>query len=217
MVYSTGDSKASGCLYYRVQVPMRALYELGYANSFIDAGISPNKERLAIMLTSDIAQFFAAGGNLFIAHMDRARKMKPGKDDKGETIYPPSFIFDTDDNLDWVHPMNGAFVDLGTRAYDGTLLKPGDSLETVFPDGERVTLWEDRVTRSEGKTFEIIGNHKRIKSIHDTARKADGVTVPSPALAEYYRNVHECKNVYIYPNSVIPEDYPKAELVERKN
>lgn len=217
LVYSTGDIRTSGCRYYRCEVPLAGLNKLGLSNGHMDLRKDAGADRWAVMLSSDIVQFFAVGGKGFDSMMKTARKMKPGPDDKGEMIYPPSFVFDLDDNIDWVHPFNGTFVELGTRSYDGTLLKPGDSLFTVFPNGEKVVIWEDGVTTNDGKRFDVLGNHARVKQLHETARKCDGVTVPSPALAKYYREVHKCEDVYVFPNSVIPEDYPEIELVPKKD
>ena len=214
LVYSTGDSRDSGCRYYRCEVPLQGLNKLGLSNGYLDLRKDPGEDRWAVLLSSDIVQFFAVGGKAFKAMMNTARKMEPKpKTDGGKPVYPPSFVFDLDDNIDWVHPFNFTYGELGVRAYDGTELKPGDTLHAVLPDGEKVPLWEDGVTTlGGGKRFDIIGNKNRIRLIHETAQMCDGVTVPSPALAKYYREVHKCEDVYVFPNSIIPEDYPSLKL-----
>jgi glycosyltransferase involved in cell wall biosynthesis len=141
--------------------------------------------------------------------------MSPGwNNDKTERIYPPSLVFDMDDNVDYVHPFNEAFVRLGTRDYAGRVLKKGDILTTTFEkDGSTLTLWEDGKTIRNNELFDIERNLRTNAELHSTARRCDGVTVPSPQLAEYYRDVHKCNNVYVYPNSVIPSDYPQPRLM----
>jgi len=217
-VYALDHLKKSACSYYRIRTPLRGLYDNGFANIFIDRHHASSDIRHAALLNADIVLFFALGGREINASIDTIKMMKPGlSDDKLEMIYPASVVFDMDDNLDWVHPFNEAFVRLGTRAYDGTLLKPGDVLKTTMGDGEEITLWEDKVTSRGGEIFDVARNAQGIRGIHETARRADGVTVPSPALARYYRDVVGCNNVYVYPNSIVPEDYPQRQLAPRND
>ena len=212
-VFSTAAGEASGCTYYRVQVPLRGLFKLGLANSFIDNGrLDPEKVATA-MLSSDVYLMFATGGIHANARIEMIRNMNAGhSDDGGQILYPPSVVFDLDDNLDWVHPFNSTFVHLGTRAYDGTILTPGDSLTTTLADGTEVVIWQDGKPGPEGTLFQVEENHKRVAGVHNTARRADGVTVPSPYLAKYYKEVHKCTSVHVFPNSIFPEDYPKVAL-----
>jgi len=216
-VYSPDPGQASGCNYYRIEVPFRGLLDLGLSLYFIDnekRRLSKD-DRAAIMLSSDIVLFFARGGHAADVNLETIRQMSPGVMENGEIGYPPSVVFDIDDNLDWVHPFNHRFSVLGTRAYDGTLLKPGDSLTTTFPDGSEIVVWKDQETVIDGDRFVVQDNLDRIAAIHRTAQNCEGVSVPNEELARYYRNVHQCDNVYIFPNSMIPEDWPQVELKPR--
>lgn len=212
-IFSTAPIEPSGCTYYRVMVPLRGAYNLGLSHVFVDRGKHASEAIAKMMLSADIYLMFATGGQEMNARIETIHGMNPGRSDDGsKVLYPPSIVFDMDDNLDWVHPFNHSFVHLGTRSYDGTILKPGDALTTTLGDGSEVVIWEDGKMGPEGSYFNIADNLKRVSGVHETARKADGVTVPSPYLANYYREVHGCKNVYVFPNSIIPEDYPKVAL-----
>jgi glycosyltransferase involved in cell wall biosynthesis len=172
--------------------------------------------RHAMMLSSDILVLFARGGYEIDSTLRTIQGMSRGKGADGEMYYPTSPVFDIDDNLDWVHPFNPAFLNLGTRAYNGEILKHGDKIVTTFPDGTEVVVWEDLSTVRDDVMFDVRENQRRITGLHRTARSCEGVTVASPRLADYYRTEHKCQDVYVFPNSVIPEDYPQARLAEHE-
>jgi glycosyltransferase involved in cell wall biosynthesis len=212
--YGMAHEKPSACTYYRTQVPFRALYDLGLSNYHIGAKDDNNEEKHLAMLSADIVQFFSVAGPGLTTTLETIKGMSPGwNNTKTERIYPPSLVFDIDDNVDYVHPFNEAFVRLGTRDYSGRLLKKGDILTTTFEkDGTTLTLWEDQKTQWNNEIFDVERNLRSNAELHATARRCDAVTVPSPALAAYYRDVHKCNNVYVYPNSIIPQDYPQPKL-----
>lgn len=213
-VYGISHDKASACTYYRTQVPLRSFYDLGLANYYIGSKDDMVEDKHVAMLSADIVQLFSLGGAGVAGTIESIKQMRAGwNNDHTERIYPPTLVFDIDDNIDYVHPFNEAFVRLGTRDYSGKLLKPGDALTTTFAkDGSVIPIWEDKKTIRNGEEFDIERNHKNNAQLHRIARRCDGVTVPSPALAAYYRDFHKCSNVYVYPNSIIPQDYPVAKL-----
>jgi glycosyl transferase family 1 len=216
-IYSQIPLEPSGCFYYRVQVPMRCLQRLGLANICIDQGKGiTNEERGAVQASSDIVLMYASSGKAREDAMEILSKMKPGVGTDGKTFeYPPSVIFDMDDNIDYVHPFNPAFVGLGTRNWNGDELNPGDRLNVTMPDGSDLILWDDKKTRSNGFVFDVLRNQMTVAHAHKLSRMAEGVTVASTFLKEYYEEIVGCKDVYFFPNSVIPEDYPKAKLAPR--
>jgi glycosyltransferase involved in cell wall biosynthesis len=214
-IFGVDHTKKSACTYYRVQVPLRALYDLGLSNHYIGEKEDATEDKHIAMLTADIVLLFSMFGSGLENTIETIKGMKPGwNNTKTERIYPPSMVFDVDDNFDYVHPFNEAFIRLGTRDYSGRMLKKGDILTTTFEkDGTIVPLWEDEKTRRGPDLFDIERNLRTNIEIHRTAKRCDGVTVPSPTLARYLRETHNYSNVYVYPNSIIPEDYPQPKLM----
>src|SRR6185369_6355887 len=62
------------------------------------------------------------------------------------------------------------------------------------------------VSQDEGRIYTVKGANERIAQHYEIARTARGVTVTTPFLAELYKE-QGVKNVYVFPNSVIEEDY----------
>jgi hypothetical protein len=125
----------------------------------------------------------------------------------GNTIYPPIFVMDSDDAVDWVHPFNYAFASLGIRDFDGRVLSPGEFVSWTNKDASITKLWEDKKTRGQSAVvFDIARNLKSISYHYDACRAAAGVTVTCEPLAKAYRE-QGVENVYVYPNSIIPEDH----------
>jgi len=96
-------------------------------------------------------------------------------------------------------------------------LVPGDRLTTNDADGNTIVLWEDgEPCPPAGANFNIQQNIQRVNRLHQTARSMHGVTVASEELAKYFREVHKCEEVYFFPNTVVPEDYPQPRLQPHK-
>lgn len=199
-------SNKSACTYYRVQVPTEALVKQELVQLYLEDGTYAKGAELGL-LYSDIALFYGVAGEHYLNQFRAIRKIKPGLRD-GHEIYPPTIIYDIDDNCDFVHPFNSTFVRLGVRGYpDAQFLKPGDGLDITDSEGRKIARWEDEVTQADGTTFDIARNLKEMKVRHELMRTAHGVTVPSNGLARYMRDVIGIKNVYVFPNTVVPEHY----------
>lgn len=204
--------------YYRVEVPLRGLNAAGLAYPWRDRGFGDREAAMQSTLNSDIILAYAMSGDKMPGMFETIKKMKSGLDQDGNRIFPPSLIYDIDDNLDYIHPFNSVFVHMGTRDGDGNLLNPGDNITTVMPDGKEYLVWLDGVTRGDdGIIFDVKRNRKYVNSCHALAKLCHGVTVPSPALADYYREVHGHKNVYVFPNTVIQDDYFFPRLAPRED
>lgn len=221
-VYSPARGEWSACPYYRVQVPLFSLAKLGLAGCFMDRGshhFDPkvkDEQSLLSMITSDVDLFYATDGENGRSILETLKGMNAGTIG-GKLIYPPSAVYDIDDNLDWVHPYNPTFAIYGVRGTDGTLLRPGDNVATKLADGRNVLLWQDGVTQGEKQvTFDIKRNHAYLDNVHQFAAGCDGFTSPSRHLLKYMQENHGYPEGYVYPNSVIPEDWFFPKFAPRK-
>lgn len=205
-------------MYYRILAPVKSLFKMGLAEAFIDSGKQSGDDAIQAMFTSDIILDYALTGPNMESVLNVVGNMKAGwNESRSEMRFPPSLVFDLDDRVDCLHPFNPAFVHLGVRAPNGEKLVKGDKIVTTFPDGGELVLWEDGVSRQDGQTFDVERNWRKVNSIFDTARRCDGVTVPSNGLRDFYRDELGCREVYVFPNTIIPEDYPKVRLAPREN
>lgn len=200
--------------YYRIEVLLRSLYELGLSN-VVDDDRGNLKEGAQLMAGADACVFFHMPPEL-VPLVSSIQAFKAKKDDHGVFRCAPSIIYDLDDNLDWIHPLNPAFWRSGTRNWDGQLLKRGDML--TFPDqhGEERTIWEDgKHGMSSPRPVDWEDNHQFVKAAFDSALSCEGVTVPNERLAQVYRD-KGAKEVHVFPNSIIPEDYVCFDLAPSK-
>jgi len=202
----TGAAEQAG-VYYRVEVPMHGLDKHG-AKVFRRHVTDAYDDYLPAALASDVFHSYAAVSEPVLEMFRTIADMKPYRQGDGSIKVPPVTIWDCDDNTDFCHPVNSAFAVWGVRGYpDMDFLEPGDTIEIEI-NGEKQAIWVDQETRNgDGQLFDIQRNLKLLKLKHDMQRTATGVTVPSPDLADYFRNVLQIKNVYVYPNTVIPEHY----------
>lgn len=220
---------ASAMKYYRSEVPLRTMGHLGLAKTHIaDKEDEDADEIHTAMLSSDV---IAVWRPIAKAGYDFAKvfcDLKPISV-KGRTLYPPIVAMDCDDATDYVHPFNPVFSSLGVRGWDGEILEAGASVEWTNKDGSKVPIWVDKKTRGQHDTiFDIERNKMDIGFHYDIARMVAGVTTTCEPLAALYREQlcpdcrdeikDDCahtavKNVYVFPNSVIPEDYFHPALV----
>jgi hypothetical protein len=203
------------CDYYRVKVPLYWLEKLGFMQCYEDRGTGGESD-IAAMFTADIDLFYATSGADTLHQITTLNGLEPGKIQDGSVHYPPTTVWDCDDNPDYVHPFNQTFAASGVRHYpSGEFLEPGETLEFEDAKGEKRTLWEDRVTTAlAGQIrFDIARNLHVMKTRWEVIRSAVGVTVPSQALASYIRDVLKQSNVYVFPNTIVPEDYEEFPLV----
>jgi hypothetical protein len=201
----------SACNYYRVEVPIKGLHAMQLAEGFIDNGKFPEDQSLQMIMSADIDLFYS------LFNMDHIIKtmrddLKPGPDMTGKMRYPPSIVFDLDDNIEWVHPTNPAFCYLGVRVPDGTMLGPGDEVG-IRLDEESVILWKDKETKGDNmQTFDIATNLENLASVKRMSTMCDGFTFPSKHLGEYFKESWGIKDYYVFPNTIVPEDYLRPNL-----
>ena len=205
----------NACTYYRVEVPLRAMRDEMEAAIFIDDGQwGPEEISIPFMVSSDIILWYGSSGDGPEHVIKEMARMKPGPNNEGELRYPPSTIYDLDDNLEYVHPFNITYGHYGIRNIDGTRLKPGDSISVELPSGGEMPIWVDKQSRgARNELFDIERNISLVKQIHEMSQKVDGCTFTTQKLCDWYRDNYGVKHTYAYPNSVIPEDYPHADFM----
>jgi len=215
--WTLNAGQQSACSWYRITVPMMEMAKQELVQVYEDDQKGDAKKSDLALLHSDIGHFYALTGEDVLHRMRSLKRVKPGHR-AGESgsvdIYPPALIWDCDDNTDFVHPFNQTFAHMGVRGYpDAHLLEPGDGLEMKREDGKLIGAWVDGVTEYNGVTFDVARNLHDMKVRHEIMRTVHGVTVSSPMLAKYARDVIGCKNVYVFPNTISPDHYDKIRAV----
>lgn len=199
-------AKSSAQAYYRIQVPLKALHKLGLSQIYIDGGKDDREEATQMMYGSDIMLAWHLQGQVGTGIINEIGDMKSRVVD-GILRIPPAFVFDMDDAIEYVHPLNESFSHFGIRNFAGEFLTPGDSLTWPAPDGTMRPLWVDKQTCGQNdEVFDIERNFAMIGRHFDMARAARGVSVTTENLAKIYRE-QGCKNVYVFPNSVLESDH----------
>lgn len=220
--YAPARGAYSACVYYRVEVPFLGLMKLGLAQCFEDRGKhhfdkeEMDKQAILSMLTSDIDLFYSMGGEEGMSVLKTLGGMKTGTL-MGKVVYPPSVVYDIDDNLDWVHPFNSTYACYGVRTEAGDLLTPGHQVGTKLANGKEIVMWQDQVTTGEkGYVFDIQRNLTFNQKLHEFASRCDGFTTPSPHLLKYHRENHGYPEGYVFPNSIVPEHWYFPKFAPRK-
>jgi glycosyltransferase involved in cell wall biosynthesis len=220
-VWTLNIGKRSACSYYRIEAPMTQLQSLDLASIYEENGENRPESNIAMMY-ADVAHFYAVSGEPFLHRFNALRRIEPAVRN-GSDIYPPAIIYDVDDNNDFVHPFNTVFASQGVRGYpDAKFLEPGEGLEFEDADGKPMLNakgepigWQDQETFFEGTTFDIARNLHQMKVRHEIIRNAHGVTVTSPTLARYMRDVIGARDVYVFPNTIVPEHFEDIRAVRK--
>lgn len=207
--------KRSAQSYYRVEIVLKALNELGLAKVWADDGKGSERTRdlaMQAMIGSDIVFSWNTSTPEGLRTAQDFASYKPVLQDK-QLLVPPAYVFDMDDGVEFVPPLHGTYAYFGVRNWDGTVLKPGDKV--IVPGTDKV-LWEDKVTPGQqGEIFDIERNLQSIQLHYEIARTARGVTVTTPELANLYRE-NGVKNVHVFPNSIWEPDLLNLNLQPHK-
>jgi glycosyltransferase involved in cell wall biosynthesis len=211
LIYSSLPGAEHAAYYYRVQIPLNTMSELGLdAEAIIDnptARLSM-EERMKAFACSDISLFYQPVGPWLLQNIEQLKKFGAGKDVDGTWKWPPSVVVDTDDNLFEITPFNRAYKDFGTRA-NGITLEPGAEVGCQNAEGEKVVLWRDGE-----RGFDVARNLERMETYRALITGADAVTCTTARVAEYVTRESGQKNTYVFPNCVRLNDYPTLGSVE---
>jgi len=210
-LYSAVNLVSFACTYYRIEVPFRTARDLGEADYLIEEMASAEADEF--MDTSDIHLMWMLIGDKIKAVLESRKNEKPVFD---RTLKrwrnPTKFVFDSDDDAEYVDPFNPRFQSLGTIGTDDkTKLKPGDNISIKIDENVH-PVWRDGYEGPFGGTFDIQDNLNRIELFSKIPRLSAGVTVSTEPLARVYRERYGCENVYVFPNSIRFDDYPKINL-----
>jgi len=211
----------NACSYYRIETPLGQMSKMGLAKIYEEkvgevSEIGKRNSVLALM-HSDIMHQYALAGEGILHRYQSIKRRKAAA--RGETmVTPPAIIYDIDDNADFIHPFNGTYARMGVRAYpDAKLLKPGDVIVHENWKGEVEEVWADEETIHDDILFDIKRNLYDMKVRHECIRAADAATVSSRSLASYFRDVIGQKHTYVFPNTIVPEDFDHFEVVRKDN
>lgn len=199
-----GGNENSAIANYRFIDPLKWMKKKNFVDFLLDKGsMDPSKFtkevedlRATAMAMADVHVYHMIADALVIKLINEF----PGSE-------RPTFIFSSDDNIEWIDPFSDLYPKLGTRSWDGTALQPGAVLEfngaVFYRDGA--------VGPFVNQKFNVKENIKRLHLHRAMAHEVDGMCVTTPQLAEVYR-AYGAKNIYVYPNSIPFGRYPKVEL-----
>lgn len=205
----------SACVYYRIDVPQRFLSGWESVTKEIPGATTAEDmvQYVTDMLNHDVVHAYATGGEFGVALLKCFTETPCETMPDGRIVTPPAMILDLDDNIDYVHPLNPRFNVLGTKIPGHGWLKPGEAVNITLPSGEVVPVWEDKKTRStRGEVFDIERNIRGIKQLCLVLKRSQGASFTTERLRSYYEKAHNLRNTYVFPNSVIVEDYPVVRL-----
>lgn len=211
-LYSACPTKYNASNWYRTIMPWRTATRMKIADPIIDQfdlKIENELERRAqATMYADIVQHYQSYSDSFVASRDIARGFPSYWETADKWNVGPSFVYDTDDDLFRVEPLNPAFKYLGVQVEDRPL-QDGDAVSVVGEDGKAKTLFED------GKNdFSIAANRERLAGIRRNMAAADLVTCTTEGSAAYVRRETGHENIHIFPNCIDLGDWPKVRIAE---
>ncbi len=213
-VFSSFPSPVNSAIkYYRIEVPLRGLKEMDGCHVYMADSEADSDLRYEALMGADICVHWRVANKAGYEYFKQFTDFGP-VEKNGTTIFPPLLVMDSDDALDWIHPFNTAYNCLGVRDQEGNLLKPGQNVMVTYKGKEEI-LWRDKFTRGmKDYVFDIERNLEDIGYHYDIARTAAGMTVTNDFLAMVYKD-QGCKEVYVFPNTIVPEDWWFPPIKER--
>lgn len=200
-----GRRPYSACFHYRQFTPLAALQERGNEWDCILYDRMPvSKERIRGANFHLI--YFKADNDLYrhIIEENRTRLLPHNR------THVPLFIYDADDDTDFISPYNPNFPAFGWRINDH-ICQPGEDISVRLDDGRVVVMHREK-TADPTSRWDLRRNRAHMRLVPMTARACQGVTVATEELAKVYRERYFCKNVHVFPNSLLPEDYPEIRV-----
>lgn len=210
-LYAPSYGSSSACRHYRVEIPLKIAAKLGLAEVLLENVHNLSDEDVD---SYDIHLYYSLGDKRFIKQLKEYNRNR-----YQNSLLPrtPNTIYDIDDYVERVDIFNPKFVSLGSHDHTGRLLGPGDEIQVTYGN-ETFSLWKDKQIYPDGNkdiTFDVMRNRRLIELIKQGARASSAVTTTCETLAQVHRN-YGCKNVYVFPNSLLEEDYPHINIKKQK-
>jgi len=187
---------------------MIALKRLGIADTFIDDPFQDEDRRAEFLWNSDIQAHYLVAGKSMHAQTKKIAEMKAAKNALGAIQYPPTIVYDIDDDIESVSPLNPKFASLGTRDADGNLLDPVTDMGIMFDDplgpGAPVYLWKHGMDTPHG-IFDAGRNIVAHSHVRKMAATAHAITCTSEELEKVAKRWNP--RTYVYPNSLLFDDF----------
>lgn len=214
-VYANAWSQPAAGQYYRLKVPMRAFQKQGLARTFIDGPYEDAGVRDQCLWNSNVQVHYLTAGKPIHSQCKTITEMQPASNASGRLQYPPLIVFDMDDDIESVNPLNPKYCSLGTRdEQTGELLMPRSDIGIVMNDGDPgpMYLWRHGFMTSHG-VFDSGRNVKNHAQVRKMAATAHAITCTSEELAKVGRRWNQ--RVYVYPNSLMFDDFQNFDIRRR--
>ena len=210
-VYGNCNHEPSAGQYYRVRVPLRAMAKNKLINMHLDTPFSDKDERNNYLYCGDVSLHFMAGGGNMHRQFQMIRDFKPKPDAANRLKFPPVLVFDADDDLESISPLNPKFATLGTRDAENRLLDPRDNFGIkIGKNADPVFLWQHGQMTNYG-SFSAGDNIIRHSLVRKVASTAHAITCTGDELADKIRKWNS--NTHVYPNSLLFDDVVKINIL----
>ena len=207
--------------------------EMGLAEVLADDPFQDGDRRQSFLLCGDVQIHFLTAGKALHLQTKKFTEMKPAFNAQMEMQYPPVVVFDMDDDIEAVNPLNPKFCTLGTRDADNRLLMPEDEFGILFernivdpieqPVGrpedmgystrsesaQPVYLWKRGVQTPNG-IFDATRNIIQHAQVRKMAATAQAITCSSEELGRVAARWN--KRVHVYPNSLLFGEFHKFDI-----
>jgi glycosyltransferase involved in cell wall biosynthesis len=211
-LYGVAPHNYNASHWYRTMLPWRTAHRMGIADTVIDSPeikVPREDERRAIAtMYADIIQHYQNYSQGFKFSRDTAATFPSYWESKEHWNFGPNFVFDTDDDLFRVEPLNPAFRDLGTN-WQGQTIPRGHQVTIEVPGAGRQVLFADG---KEG--FSVEANMKKQAALRDNIIAADLVTTTTHRCASYVARESGRGDIHVYPNCIDFSDWPRVDLAQ---
>jgi hypothetical protein len=211
-LYGVAPTRMNACAWYRTIIPFRTAARMNLGDVIMDQQeikIPHEQERrMYATMYADVIQHYQNYSPGFRLAREEASHFGAYWETPDRWNTGPTFVYDTDDDMFKVEPLNPAFRDLGVE-HGGRIIPKGYQLVIDVPGKGKQILWQDGM---DG--FDVEANMKKLANVRDNLKAADLVTTTTPRAAAYVVRETGHPNIHIYPNCIDLADWPKIELAQ---